>query len=202
VDRRMTSISVSASGPIAANAFMGPVAVAPMRARHVFGDRGRSMRHRAAWMRRDALAAQEDLDGPGASFDKWAMADHEGRCAGETLGGRLAVGCVGQSLTSSSVGGWAANPLISRRRSALRVATDPTGEHDLKAFRSGDSFRGMAPDAARQWTCVMPRSRDLLNVERVSRKRVSRELQYPAGASRDGAHLPLKVCNSDGCQEP
>src|ERR1700760_4210014 len=44
---------------------MGPVAVAPMRARRVLGDRGRPMRYHAAQMRRHALAAQENLDGPG-----------------------------------------------------------------------------------------------------------------------------------------
>ena len=44
---------------------MGPVPVAPMRTRHMFGDRGRTVRQSAAQMRRHALAAQENLDGPG-----------------------------------------------------------------------------------------------------------------------------------------
>jgi hypothetical protein len=62
----MTSIRASASGPmLAASRRMRPVAVAPMRARHVLRNRGRTMRHGAAQMRCDALAAQENLDGSG-----------------------------------------------------------------------------------------------------------------------------------------
>ena len=65
----MTSIRASAfparptrrrRGP---NALMGPVAVAPMRTRHVLGDRRWPMRQSAAQVRGDALAAQENLDG-------------------------------------------------------------------------------------------------------------------------------------------
>src|SRR6516162_10490099 len=44
---------------------MGPVPVAPMRTWHMLGDRGRTMRQGAAQMRGHALAAQENLDGPG-----------------------------------------------------------------------------------------------------------------------------------------
>ena len=40
---------------------MRPVAVAPMRARHVVGERGRPIRAVAAQMGRDQLAAVEDL---------------------------------------------------------------------------------------------------------------------------------------------
>src|SRR4029077_288109 len=45
------------------DALMGPVAVAAMRAWHMLGDRRRPMRHGAAQMRGDALAAEEYLDG-------------------------------------------------------------------------------------------------------------------------------------------
>ena len=50
-------------GGVAANALMGPVTIAPMRARHMLGDGGRTMRQGAAQMRRHTLAAQENLDG-------------------------------------------------------------------------------------------------------------------------------------------
>src|ERR1700728_3777213 len=59
------SVGVGADlGGGAANALMGPVAVAPMRTRHVLGDCSRTMRQGAAQMRGDALAAQENLDRP------------------------------------------------------------------------------------------------------------------------------------------
>src|ERR1700760_4102250 len=65
---------------------MGPVAVAPMRARHVIGDRGRPMRHRAAQMRRHALAAQENLDGPGGDPRLYLVADKAKRDTVGVLG--------------------------------------------------------------------------------------------------------------------
>ena len=50
-------------GGVAANALMGPITIAPMGARHMLGDGGRTMRQGAAQMRRHTLAAQENLDG-------------------------------------------------------------------------------------------------------------------------------------------
>src|SRR3984885_12271131 len=59
------SVGVGADlGGGAANALMGPVAVAAMLTRHVLGDRRWPMRQSAAQVRGDALAAQENLDGP------------------------------------------------------------------------------------------------------------------------------------------
>src|ERR1700719_1186275 len=52
-------------GGVTANALMCPVAVAPVRTRHMLRDRCRAMRHGAAQMGRHALATQENLDGPG-----------------------------------------------------------------------------------------------------------------------------------------
>jgi hypothetical protein len=49
-------------GGLAADALMRPVAIAPMRTRHVLGDGRRPVRAQAAAMTGDALAAVEDLD--------------------------------------------------------------------------------------------------------------------------------------------
>src|SRR5580700_2913063 len=65
---------------------MGPVPVASMRTRHVLGDRGRTMRHGAAQMRRHALAAQENLDGPGGDPRLNVLADETMRNAVVVLG--------------------------------------------------------------------------------------------------------------------
>src|SRR5271154_2282786 len=48
---------------LAADALMGPIAIAPVRARHVVGDGGGPMQAQAALMAGDPLAAMEDLDG-------------------------------------------------------------------------------------------------------------------------------------------
>ena len=48
---------------VAPNAFVRPIAITPMGTRHMLGDGGRTMRKRAAQMRRHTLATQENLDG-------------------------------------------------------------------------------------------------------------------------------------------
>src|ERR1700758_4464033 len=62
----MTSISAAASGPTVwasmTDALMGPVAIAPVGAGHVLGDRTRPMRAQAAAMAGDPFAAMKDLD--------------------------------------------------------------------------------------------------------------------------------------------
>src|SRR6266446_5803370 len=65
---------------------MCPVPVAPMRARHVLRNRGRTMRHGAAQMRRHALAAQENLDGPGGDARLDFLTDETMRNAVVVLG--------------------------------------------------------------------------------------------------------------------
>ena len=64
-ERRMISTSAAVSSPIAAglslDPLMRPVAITPVRTRHVFGDRGRTIRALAARMGRHQLAAMEDL---------------------------------------------------------------------------------------------------------------------------------------------
>ena len=52
---------VADRGGLALDPLMRPVAVAPVRARHVIGDRGRPMRAQAAQMGGHQLAAVEDL---------------------------------------------------------------------------------------------------------------------------------------------
>src|ERR1700680_1295107 len=53
---------VADRGGFAANALMRPVAITPVRTRHVLGDGGRPMRPGAAAMAGDPLSAVEDLD--------------------------------------------------------------------------------------------------------------------------------------------
>ena len=54
---------VADRGGLAADPLMRPVAIAPVRARHVLRHRGRPMPAQAAQMDGDPLAAMEDLDG-------------------------------------------------------------------------------------------------------------------------------------------
>src|SRR5215470_12674699 len=65
---------------------MCPVPIAPMRAWHMLGDRGRTMRHGAAQMRGHALAAEENLDGPGGDARLDFLTDEAVRNAVIVLG--------------------------------------------------------------------------------------------------------------------
>jgi len=71
---------------LAADAFMRPVAIAPVRTRHVFGDSRRPMRPGAASMTGNALAAMENLDGRGGDPRFDLLTDQLVRHAVEVLG--------------------------------------------------------------------------------------------------------------------
>jgi hypothetical protein len=71
---------------LAADAFMRPVAITSVRARHVFGDSRRPMRPGAASMTGNALAAMENLDGRGGDPRFDLLADQLVRHAVEVLG--------------------------------------------------------------------------------------------------------------------
>src|SRR5438067_481173 len=51
-------------GGITTNPLVCPIAITPMRARHMVGDGGWAMQQGAAQMRGHPFAAQENLDGP------------------------------------------------------------------------------------------------------------------------------------------
>ena len=73
-------------GGLAADALVGPVAIAPVRTRHVLGDGGRPMRAQAAAMAGDPFAAMEDLDCRGGDPRLDLLADQLVRHAVVVLG--------------------------------------------------------------------------------------------------------------------
>ena len=77
---------VADRGGLAADALMRPVAIAPVRTRHVLGDGGRPMRPGAAAMAGDPLAAMEDLDRGGGDPRLDLLADQLVRHAVVVLG--------------------------------------------------------------------------------------------------------------------
>ena len=80
------AVSVADRGGLAADALVRPVAIAPVRTRHVLGDGGRPMRPGAAAMAGDPLAAMEDLDCGGGDPRLDLLADQLVRHAVVVLG--------------------------------------------------------------------------------------------------------------------